>query len=344
MAATAGTTTTTLTTLVREKFVGPFESLRDTRNTFLARVEKVKCGKASYDWLLEDATYSAIWSALEAAQLGILDSTRLATDGVGDATKIFAPGTHPVLKPTVTMRSNYFAVQASGTAIDAMTGGENSYVDAWLYETKKAMQDYWREQNRRALLSSTTVGNSGADIDQIGVLFRTGAVSYAGISAATYPAWAVASDTATTQLSVASLQTGINKIEGGTEILNDQVSNNTIRDSTVKEIWTGPAQADNIFNLMSGFRRFGPDDTLDPGGADIGDSGLRFKGRKIYSIPRFPTGWLIMYTGGLLWAELRALDTMDKSDSTNDSKLMIGVNRANLVLRQRRQFVMTALT
>lgn len=352
-AATGGGSAGTLASLVREKFTEPFETLRDTEDTFIGMVPKVTCPQTEYRWIVEDATYIPVWSAGESDQLrsiatktGVVTDGNLATDGLGSSTAILAPGSHPVLKALVTMRYNYFTVQVSGTAKAAMNAkDETSWVDALKYETKKGMEDFWREMNIRALKSTTTVGNTGKDIDQLGVLLQAGAATYGGINGATFPAWTIASDSTTPVLSVASLQTMSNRLEGGTETLQDQLNgtshsspNLTLREGRYKELWMSPGQADNYHNLLFGYRRFTASDTLDAGGAKIGDTGLTFKGRRILSVPRFPSGWVVFNGGGMVYAELEKLDVQDKSSSTVDSTLHVHVHRGNLVLRNRKKW------
>lgn len=347
----AGAFSGNLGTLMTEAFRGKFESLRDTEKTFIARLDKETHDSTEYRFIVEDATYSPLWSATETQQLATIQTgTNLASDGLGSATLILAPASHPVIRANVPMRYHYLTVQFSGAAVQSAKSPA-ALVDLVKYETDSAMEDFWRNQNIRALSISTSPGNSGLNIDPIGVVFRPGAVSYAGINATTYPAWAVAADQATTTLNVGALQTLINRVEAGTETLNDALNatshaeaNLTIRDGDVVEIWTNPTRADDYFNLMSGYRRFSPDDTLDAGGASALDTGLTFKGRKILSFRRFNSAWLIMYGGGLKLVEFKRLSFADKSPVTVDSKLMVGSWYGNLCKRHRRDGVMTALT
>lgn len=346
----SGAFTGNLGSLMTEAFKGKFESLRDEEKTFIARLEKEDNDNPEYRWIVEDATYSPVWSATEAMQMSPISATVLATDGLGTSTAILAPASHPVLRADVTMRYNYVTVQFSGAAVQSAKSAA-ALVDLVKYETNKAIADFWRALNIRALSTSTSAGNSGRDIDTLGIIFRTGAVSYANISASTYPAWAVAADTTTTTLAVGPMQTLINKVEGGTELLNDELNgtshaeaNLTIRDGDVKEIWTSPTRADDYFNLMSGYRRFTPDDTLDAGGASVMNTGLTFKGRPIYAFKRFPTTDLIMYGGGLKLVTFKSLTWADKSATTVDSKLVVGSAYLNLVKRHRRDGRFTALS
>jgi hypothetical protein len=347
----SGTFSGNLGSLLTEAFKGEFESLRDEEKTFIARLAKEDNDSPEYRFIVEDATYSPVWSATEAMQMNPISATVLATDGLGTSTAILAPASHPVLRANVTMRYNYVTTQFSGAAVQTAKSAA-ALVDLVKYETKKAIADFWRALNIRALSTSTSAGNSGRDIDTLGIIFRNGAVTYAGINASTYPAWAIAADTATTTLAVGPMQTLINKVEGGTEVLNDELNgtshaeaNLTIRDGDVKELWCSPTRADDYFNLMSGYRRFGPDDTLDAGGADAAiDTGLRFKTRPIYAFKRFPTTDLIMYGGGLKLVTFKSLTWADKSATTVDSKLMVGSAYLNLVARHRRHGRFTALT
>lgn len=347
----AGAFSGTLGTLMTESFRGKFESLRDEEKTFIGRLERETNDNTEYRFIVEDATYSPLWSATEADQLLILSSAQLATDGIGSGTAFLAPASHPVIRANIPMRYHYLTVQFSGAAL-ASANSAAALVDLVKYETDKAMADFWRAQNIRALSTVTTPGNSGKNIDSIGIVFRAGAISYAGINASTYPAWAVASDAATTTVSVGPMQTLINRVEAGTETLNDALNatshpeaNLTIRDGDVQEIWTNPTRGDDYFNLMSGYRRFQPDDTLDAGGAETKatDTGLTFKGRRILTFRRFPTSWMVFYGGGLKLIEFKKLSFAEKSQSTVDSKLMVGSWYGNLGKRHRRDGVFTAL-
>lgn len=340
-----------LGTLYTEAFTGKFESLRDTEKTFIARFPKDEATHSEYRYIVEDATYAAIWSATEAMMLNTISATNLATDGLGSATAILAPASHPVIRANVPMRYHYFATQLTGVAL-ASVNSPAALVNYVKETTTKTIDDFWRAQNIRALSTSTSAGNSGRNLDPIGVILRTGAVTYANINASTYPSWAVASDTATTVLSVGSMQTLINKVEGGTETLVDALTGSghaeadlTIREGSVEEIWCSPTRADDYFNLMEGYRRFSPEDTLDAGGAaNAVDTGLTFKGRKILSFKRFPAAWLVMYGGGIKLVEFGKVSWADKSAVTVDSRLMVGKWYGNLVARHRRHGVMTALT
>lgn len=339
-------TTTTLASAIKELFMGPFESLRDESNTFLSRVPKTEADKKTYDWHIEDMAYTMLWSAAESDQLTFLSASVVANDGVGSATAFIAPNTHPLISASVTLRMNYFGIEMSGLAKAALSGPPAAYVKVLKYETEKAMKDFWRNMNLTALstLTASTAGNrtaggnnNGKDIDGLGIIFNVaGGNSYAGLSTSTYPAWNPANDTTTTQVSIAALQALINKIEGGTETLGTD----TIRDGTVKEIWTGPTQFDNYGNLLTGLRRYDQAETLDGGVKKI-----EFEGHNILKIPRFPSGWLIMDCGNLYFAVLKELDTDDKSATIVDGTLIVGSHYSNLVLRDRkREGVMNALT
>lgn len=349
-ALSAGAFNGNLGTLFTEAFKGKFESLRDAEKTFIARLEREDNDSPEYRWIVEDATYVPVWSATEAMQLNTISSTNLATDGLGDATKILAPASYPVIRANVTMRYHYLTSQFSGAAL-ASRNSAAALVDYVKTTMDNNIADFWRAQNIRALSTSTSAGNSGRNIDTLGIIYRTGAVSYGGISASTYPAWAVAADTTTTTLNVGAMQTLINKVEGGTETLTDALDGTThaeadltIRDGDVQEIWTSPTRADDYFNLMSGYRRFSPDDTLDAGGAaNAVDTGLTFKGRKLLSFKRFPTTDMIFYGGGLKLVEFKKIGWADKSATTVDSKLMVGSWYGNLVSRNRRSGRFTAL-
>lgn len=346
----AGAFNGSIGSLFTEAFRGKFESLRDAEKTFIGRLDREDNDSPEYRWIVEDATYVPVWSATEAMQLDLITTTNLATDGLGDATKIIAPAAYPVIRADVTMRYNYVSSQFSGAALAARNSAA-ALVDYVKKTMDNNIDDFWRAQNIRALSTSTSAGNSGRNIDSIGIIFRTGAVTYAAISASTYPAWAVAADTSTTTLNVGAMQTLINKVEGGTELLNDALHGTshaeadlTIRDGDVQEIWTGPTRADDYFNLMSGYRRFSPDDTLDAGGAaNAVDTGLTFKGRKILSFKRFPSTDMIFYGGGLKLVEFKKISWTDKSSNTVDSKLMVGSWYGNLVCRHRRHGRFTAL-
>lgn len=339
----AGAFNGNLGSLFTEAFKGKFESLRDKEKTFIGRLDREENDSPEYRFIVEDATYAPVWSATEAMQLSTISATNLATDGLGDATLILAPASYPVLRANVTMRYHYVTSQFSGAALAARRSAA-ALVDYVKSTMDNNIDDFWRAQNIRALSTSTSAGNSGRNIDTLGIIFRNGAVTYAGLSASTYPAWAIAADTTTTTLNVAAMQTLINKVEGGTDVLNDALDGTThaekdltIRDADVQEIWTGPTRADDYFNLMSGYRRFTPDDTLDAGGAaSATDTGLTFKGRKILAFKRFPTTEMIFYSGGLKLAEFKKIGWADKSGVTVDSKLMVGSWYGNLVARHRR--------
>lgn len=345
----SGAFTGNLGSLFTEAFRGKFESLRDSEKTFIARLPREDNDSPEYRFIVEDATYVPVWSATEAMMLNTISATNLATDGLGTSTAILAPASYPVIRANIPMRYHYVSSQFSGAALAARKSAA-ALVDYVKQTMDNNIEDFWRAQNIRALSTSTTAGNSGRNIDTIGILFRTGAVSYAGVSASTYPAWAVASDTSSTTVAVGPMQTLINKVEGGTETLTDALNGTghaeadlTIRDGDVQEIWTSPTRADDYHNLLSGYRRFAPDDTLDAGGAaNAVDTGLTFKGRKLLSFKRFPAAWMIFYGGGMKLIEFKKISWDDKSSSTVDSKLMIGSWYGNIGMRHRRHGVFSA--
>ena len=334
-----------LANTIQEKFDKPFINLRDTRNTFLARIPKKDWNKATYDWLVRAAQYSAVWSAAEADQTSFIAGPAaggvgpVATDGVGTATAFLAPNNHPFLRPSITMRMLYAAVQVTGLTDAAMGGNGSSYVKAVADETEQAMLDFWRQTNLVALGTATTASNSGKDIDSLGVLFNT--TSYAGVTVAATPEWNPSVDSTTTVLTVAAMQSMYNNLMGGTQTLG---TSNTIRDATIKEIWTSPAQWTAYGNLLTGLRRYRPADTLDGGVGDY-DTALEFNGVPVVMIQRFPAGYMIFYGGGMYYVVLKSLGTSDKSSNFVDATFLELSHYANLALRSRKdQGLMTALT
>lgn len=333
---------TNLANAVAELYEKPFGKLKDQdKRSFLARIPKKRNKKATIDWKVRDAEYSPVWSASEADQALFLAGPPaggvgpVATDGVGSATAFLAPNNHPFLNASVSIRINYAAVSVSGLAEAALTGGDASYVNVVSDETEQAMNDFWRSLNIDALSTATTSGNSGKDIDGLGVMFN--ATSYAGLAVASYPEWLPVRDTTTTVMSIAALQTMWNNIEGGTETLGAE----TIRDGDVKEIWTSPAQFTAYGNLLTPQRRYTSSETLDGG---IGE-GLEFNGVPVMMIRRFPAGYLVMYTGGMEYRVLKELGTSDKSDAYVDQRFLVLGHYSNLVLKERKnQGIFTALT
>src|SRR5262245_46390233 len=185
----AGVFNGNLGSMFTEAFRGKFESLRDSEKTFIGRLEREENDSPEYRWIVEDATYTPVWSATEPMQLNTISATNLASDGLGSATAILAPASHPVLRANVPMRYHYVTSQFSGAALAARRSAA-ALVDYVKRGMDEDLEDFWRAQNIRALSTATTAGNSGRNIDTIGIIFRNGAVSYAGLSASTYPAWA----------------------------------------------------------------------------------------------------------------------------------------------------------
>lgn len=326
---------TNLATTVAEVYEKPFGDLKDkNKKSFLARFPTKKAVKATVDWKVRDAEYSPVWSAAEADQSSFITSTVWASDGVGSATAFLAPNNHPYLNASVSIRLNYAAVEVTKLA-EIVGEGRGSYVNILKDEIDQATKDFWRSLNIDALSTATTSGNSGKDIDGIGVLFN--GTSYAGIAVASYPESTPVRDTTTTTLTIAALQTMFNNLEGGTETLGAD----TIRDGEVKEIWTSPAQWTAYGNLLTGFRRYGPDDTLDGG---IGPA-LNFNNVPVLMIPRFPAGYLIMYGGGIEYRVLKTLDTSDKSQNKVDATALQMGHFSNLCFKNRKESgVFSALT
>lgn len=325
----------TLANTVREVYEQPFGDLKDkNKKSFLARFPTKKAVKATVDFKIRDAEYSPVWSAAESDQSSFITSTVWASDGVGSATAFLAPNNHPFINASVSIRLNYAAVEVSKLA-EIVGNGAGSWIDILKDEMSQVTSDFWRSLNIDALSTATTAGNSGKDIDGIGVLFN--GTSYAGVAVASYPESTPVRDTTTTTLTVASLQTMFNNLEGGTEVLGTD----TIRDGEVKEIWTSPAQWTAYGNLLTGFRRYGADDTLDAG---IGKA-LNFNNVPVYMIPRFPAGYLIMYGGGIEYRVLKTLDSSDKSQNKVDATALQFGHFSNLVFKNRKESgIFTALT
>ena len=326
---------TNLATTVAEVYEKPFMSLKDEgKRSFLKRFPTKKAVKATVDWKERDAEYSPVWSAAESDQQSFITSTVWASDGVGSATAFLAPNNHPLLNASVTIRINYAAVEV--TKLAQLVGeGAGSHLDILKDEIAQMTQDFWRSLNIDALSTATTSGNSGKDIDGLGVLFN--GTSYAGLAVASYPESTPVRDTTTTTLTVAALQTMFNNIEGGTETLGTD----TIREGDIKEIWTSPAQWTAYGNLLTGFRRYGADDTLDGG---IGPA-LNFNNVPVLMIPRFPAGYLVMYAGGIEYRVLKALSGSDKSQNKVDATAMQYGHFSNLIFKGRRNSgIFTALT
>lgn len=327
---------TNLATTVAEVYEKPFLALKDSgKRSFLKRFPTKKAIKATVDRKVRDAEYSPIWSAAESDQSSFITSTVWASDGVGSATAFLAPNNHPLLNQSVSIRINYGALEV--TRLAQLVGeGAGSYVNIDKDEMEQLLQDFWRSLNIDALSTATTAGNSGKDIDGLGVLFN--GTSYGGIAVASYPESTPYRDTTTTTLTVAALQTMFNALEGGTDVLGTD----TIREADIKEIWTSPAQWTAYGNLLTGFRRYGADDTLDGG---IGKA-LNFNNVPVYMIPRFPAGYLVMYGGGIEYRVLKGLDGSDKSQNKVDAKAMQFGTFSNLMWggNRRDSGIFTALT
>jgi len=326
---------TNVATTIAEVVEKPFMSFKDSgKKSFLKRFPTKKAVKATIDWKVRAAQYSPIWSAAETDQSAFITSTVWASDGVGSATAFLAPNNHPLLNASVTIRINYGAVEVTRLA-EIVGDGAGSFVDIKMDEMKLLTEDFWRSLNIDALSTATTAGNAGKDIDGLGVLFN--ATSYAGIAVAGNPESTPYRDTTTLTLTVAALQTMFNALEGGTDVLGTE----TIREADVKEIWTGPAQWTAYGNLLTGFRRYDKDDTLDAG---IGPA-LNFNNVPVLMIPRFPAGYLVMYSGGIEYRVLKALDGSDKSQNKVDATAMQFGHFSQLVFKDRRNSgIMTSLT
>jgi hypothetical protein len=320
-------TLSNLATTVAEVYEKPFMSLKDTgKNSFLKRLPTKKAVKATVDWKVRDAEYSPVWSASESDQSAFITSTVWASDGVGSATAFLAPNNHPLLNASVTIRANYAALEVTKFA-ELVGEGPGAHVNILKDEMEQLTIDFWRSLNIDALSTATTAGNSGKDIDGLGVMFN--ATSYAGIAVASYPESIPLRDTTTTTLTIAGLQTMFNGLEGGTDVLGTD----TIREADIKEIWTSPAQWTAYGNLLTGFRRYAPDDTLDGG---IGPA-LNFNNVPVLMIQRFPTGYLVMYGGGMEYRVLQALTGSDKSQNKVDATAMQYGHFSNICFKQRTQ-------
>jgi len=323
---------TNLANHVRELYDKPFANMRDTEKGFLTRLKrKDKWPKASYNFKIRDAEYSKVWSIAESDMTSLITSTILATDGVGSATAFLAPNNHPLLNAVVTMRPHVATVEVSGLAESATESELAAWVDALKDETDRAIEDLWRAINTEALDTATTAGNSGKNLDGLGVLFNTaGGHSYAGLSTSTYPELTTAADTTTTTLVISALQTMRNKLEGNTETMGGY---NTRRASRIKEWWASPEQFTAYGNLLLGLRRYAPADTMDGGFAK-----LEYMGKPFLEIPNFPSTHLIAYSekeGGAMHVVHENLKTLDKSQNIVYGTLLELIHISNLVITNR---------
>lgn len=329
--------TTNLANSIKELYYKPFVNLRDTTNTFLKRIDKKPWPKKTFDTLIRDAYYSAVWSVAESNMTDYVTGTIVATDGLGTSSAYLAPNNHPFLKFSVATAINYAAVVVNGLTKAALNGNPGAYVDALKDETETAMLDFWRALNIQALATAKAVST---DTDCLGTLFATGA--YGGINQAT---WNPSIDAATTTLTISAMQTLWNKIHFGTETLTSTVgATPTIREGDVQEIWLHATQFTNYLNLLSGQRVYAPTQTLDAG-VKGGNTGITFNGAGMEVIPRFPLAYLIMYSGGLLEFVLEELDSDDLGANMADATLLRIKRYSNLAfIDRKRSGIMNALT
>lgn len=331
---------TNLANHIRELYDKPFANMRDSEKGFMTRLKRKEWPKSTYNYKIRDAEYSPVWSIAESDLTSLITSTILATDGVGDATAFLAPNNHPFLNAAITLRINVATVEVSGLAESATESELAAWVQALDDETKQATADLWRKMNEQILSTATTAGNSGKNLDGLGVAFNTAAShSYGGLSTGTYPELTTAADTTAQGLLISSMQTMRNKLEGNTESLGGY---STKRASKIKEWWASPEQFTAYGNLLTGLRRYNASETMDGGFAK-----LEFYGRPVLEIPNFPSTHLIPYSekdGGLFHVVHRNLETQDKSANIVWGHLIELINVSNIVLTNRtKQGVFNAL-
>jgi hypothetical protein len=313
---------------LREYYIQPWSNMRDTNKDFMSLLDVKSHPKNTIDFKIRDMAYSPVWSIAEADMTKFLDGTTVAADGVGSATAFVAPTNHPFINASVTMRYNYVSVEVPGTVQAGATGSPASWVNVLKDETDRALEDLYRALNQQLLSTANTAGNSGKNLDGLGVLFNTAAGhSYAGVSTTTYPGWTTAADTTTTTLSIGAMQTMLNKVEGGTELLG---SNSTVRQGRVKQIWTSPQQFTAYGNLLTGLRRYSKEDTLDGGFAK-----LDFYGHEVVRVLTFPSSYMIYYSGGIEYRELEKLKTLPKEQNIIDGSLVLMGTYSNVVFQNR---------
>ena len=328
---------TNIANALREYYIKPWSNMRDTNKDFLSLLGVEPRKTDTVNFKIRDNTYSPRWTIAEADMTKFIDATTVATDGVGPATAFIAPNNHPFINASIAMRYSYVSVEVPGTVEAGADGAPAAWVDVLKDESDRALEDLYRAINQDLLSTGATAGNSGKNLDGLGVMFNTaGGHSYAGVSTTTYPAWTTAADTTTTTLSIASMQTMRNKIEGGLELLG---ASNTVRQGRIKQIWTGPAQFTAYGNLLTGLRRYAKEDTLDGG-----FSKLDFYGRPVMEILTFPSTHMIFYCGGITYYELEKLKTLPKDQNIVDGKLILMGTYSTVVLQDRtKQGVMNVL-
>jgi hypothetical protein len=322
--------TTNIANHIRELYVKPWADLRDTDKGFLTRLPTENHSKKTYDWKVRDAEYSPVWMVAEAKMTEFLTASNVATDGVGTGTLFIAPNNHPLINATIDMRYGYAGVMVSKLADLVTRDAQAAWLKAVDDETKRALEDLWRNINLQILSTNTSSGGStGTNFEPLGHLLTTASTTVEGIAIGSFPEWALAADTTTTVLNVGAMQTMRNKLEVGTETLGS----NTIRDATIKEIWVGPDQFTNYGNLVGQLRRFGGSETLDAGFAT-----LEFYGKKVVEIPRYPTGYMT-YVGtkaGIQRIILEQLDVSDHSQLMADATFLVITHKGNWMIRNRK--------
>jgi len=343
--ATGVGTVSALSTLVQQTYDPVFETLRDKEATFMALFPKTSEDNDKARWHLEANDSNPVWSYSETQmtqQISNYDgagATLLHTDGVGTAARFLAPNVHVVLEAVQTIRHIAQTIELSGKLLASVKGKPGAFKNALTEETRKSLEDWNRQINDMMISWATTSGNSGLDIDGLGVLFTAVSGSYAGINHGTYTEHkpyvsvnggdADGSGGTNRALTIALLQDMFEKLEG-------MPSGSTYRRGKVKKILGGVRQYNNYGNLLSAQRRY-----MDKG-MDAGFPTLEFEGRAFVKIPKFNANRLLFLpeatAAGSPPAEYRVLKSMDVADHSQliaDGKLLIMTHYANFLAKGR---------
>lgn len=326
--------TTALAQLLVQFYDEPFETLQNNESSFIKMFPRTTFDNNVKRWHIDANDTNPIWSYASAS---MLDDPRahLATDGVGTATFFLAPNVHSVVEASISPRFMAQALMMNGEVLESCKGKPGAFKNALKREQDKNLKDFWRQINTQVMdFTSTTSGNTGLNVDGLGVVLNAAGTTYANVNYGTYPEFKpyVNANAGTPRaLSLALMQDVKNALEGFTTSIN--------RQANVDKIFCNQIQFTNYGNLLQAQRRYVDIKTLDGGFQQ-----LEFEGVPVVKVPGFNTTKMLFASTKSLagspsfeYAVLRNFKVEDKSQQVTDGILFVETHYANFIAKGRMQ-------
>ncbi len=360
-----GVSTSGIAELIARTYDPVFSNLRDTSVSLKKLLfPETKEGNDKIRWHLDANDINKVRSVTEAQLNTVITSydatynpngpldTTTGSGALAAAAAFLTPNQHPVVDAELDIRHLTQSIMIGAKQLAAIKGGKDSFQNILTRETEMSLKDWQREIEDQLITfadtfrtADITSGNSGKDLDNLGVMLRVytgGTPTYANVNYSTYPEFKpyVSHNSGTDRaLSIAILQDCFNKLESGSDTFR--------RGARIDMILCGPAQFTNYGNLLTAQRRYAPTQTL-----DAGFQTLEFNGRKIMSVPGFVADKLLLVDkqtpegeNSFEYRVLKNYECMDKSDNTIGALLFTCLHMANALCKGRRyQGVITDLS